>query len=136
MALFGGLSIAPAAVAQSTLTNQDVRQLRKQLDDLRQQMNKLQAHSEQRPTTMLHLKRPKGTGKKTKTLQAQDEPGRSTDERLDISQHCIQPFLFHSAMGWFSSAAVSRRNSSMAHASLISDRARLSLSFASHDLSL
>jgi hypothetical protein len=34
---------------------------------------------------MLHLKRPKGTSKKAKTLQAQDEPGRSTDERLDIS---------------------------------------------------
>jgi hypothetical protein len=34
---------------------------------------------------MLHLKSPTRTNKKAKTLQAQDELGRSTDERLDIS---------------------------------------------------
>lgn len=39
-------------------------------------------NSKQSPTGMLHMKRPKRTRKKAKTLQAQDEPGRSTDERF------------------------------------------------------
>jgi hypothetical protein len=39
-------------------------------------------NSEQRPTGMLDLKRPKRASKKAKALQAQDELGRSTDERF------------------------------------------------------